>query len=154
MVKLPRICPALYPRCDPRGSRQPQLVQPRVADSPLARAACGRDRPSHRRSQHRGYNASHAIKACNESVMWLGLEGRGVRNKKRRTERKEGYTERAGTLEAAPGEQAHKDSARAGAHSKAQGQRSASKQLGHGRCRHRRAGAHRDGVPLAVAYFG
>ena len=72
-----------------------QLIQPQVADIPLARAACdwnkpfhrraraacgwdkpshsrsssacGQDKPSHRRSQHQGYNASHASHAINTS---------------------------------------------------------------------------------------
>ena len=77
-----------------------QLIQPQVADIPLARAACdwskpfhrraraacGWDKPSHRRSQHQGYNTSHASHAINtgkESVMWLGLKGRGLQKKKR-----------------------------------------------------------------------
>ena len=43
---LPRICRALCPRCDPRGSRQGlKELQPLVADNPLARAACGWARP-------------------------------------------------------------------------------------------------------------
>ena len=80
-----------------------QLIQPQVADIPLARAACdwskpfhrraraacGWDKPSHRRSQHQGYNASHASHAINTSkelVMWLGLEGRGLQKKKTYTE--------------------------------------------------------------------
>ena len=91
-----------------------QFGQPQVADIPLARAACGwnkpfhrraraacgwdkpshrlsssacgQDKSSHRRSQHQGYNASHASHAINTSkelVMWLGLEGRGLQKKKR-----------------------------------------------------------------------
>ena len=94
-----------------------QLIQPQVADIkyiPLARAACGwnkpfhrraraacgwdkpshrrsssacgQGKPSHRRSQHQGYNTSHASHATNtskESVMWLGLKGRGLQKKRR-----------------------------------------------------------------------
>ena len=72
-----------------------QLIQPQVADIPLARAACGwnkpfhrraraacgwgkpshrrsssacgQGKPSHRRSQHQGYNTSHASHAINTS---------------------------------------------------------------------------------------
>ena len=80
-----------------------QLIQPQVADIPLARAACGwgkpshrrsssacgQGKPSHRRSQHQGYNtshASHAINTSKESVMWLGLEEGGCRRKKTHAE--------------------------------------------------------------------
>ena len=132
-----------------------QLIQPQVADIPLARAACdwskpfhhraraacgwdkpshcrsssacGQDKPSHRRSQHQGYNASHASHAINTSKELVMWLGLEGRGlpKKKRTQK---------TINASIG--------RASRGCTGEGDKSidrASKQVGHGRHNSERA---------------
>ena len=101
-----------------------QLIQPQVADIPLARAACGWNKPfhrraraacgwdkpshrrsssacgqgktSHRRSQHQGYNASHASHAINTSKELVMWLGLEGRGLQRRNARRRQQKHRSG----------------------------------------------------------